>query len=126
MKVCNINIYVSDLDFAMEWYEEVLGLKALSKKNAPTAVFLHHDSDTRLILHKAEKDTSIDIWRESSTTLTFEVENLREKIKEMKERGVIFMSDEPKWFPNGERIAFKDPFGNIHEIAEMRSEAKAN
>lgn len=115
MRVCNINIYVSDLEFAVEWYQEVLGLKAVSRKSNPAAVFLHHDNNLQLILHKAEKDTDLDIWKESGTVITFEVKNLREKIKELKECGVIMMSDES----NGERIAFKDPFGNIHELAEM-------
>ncbi|QHE53382.1 VOC family protein [Pontibacillus sp. HMF3514] len=124
MRVCNVNIYVSDLDFAIEWYDEVLGLKVASKKNYPTSVFLQQDSDTRLVLHKAEKDTEIDIWKQSATILTFEEQNLREKMKKLKERGVIMMNDEPQWFPDGERIAFKDPFGNVHELAEMRSENK--
>ncbi len=124
MKVCNINIYVSDLDFAIEWYDEVLGLKVASQRNYPTKVFLQHESDTRLVLHKAEKDTEIDIWKESATILTFEEQNLRERIKDLKERGVMMINDEPQWFPDGERIAFKDPFGNIHELAEMRSKDK--
>lgn len=124
MRVCNINIYVSDLDFAIEWYEEVLGLKVASRRNYPTSVFLQHESDTPLVLHKAEKDTDLDIWKESATILTFEEKNLRERMKDLKERGVIMMNDEPQWFPDGERIAFKDPFGNIHELAEMRSEDK--
>ncbi|MFC0523919.1 VOC family protein [Pontibacillus salicampi] len=124
MKMCIINIYVSDLDFAMEWYREVLDLQVKDQYNTyPIAVDVDTGNDMRLLLHKAEKDTNIEIWNESSTIITFEVSNLREKMKDLKERGVQLMSDEPQWFPDGDRIAFKDPFGNVHELAEKRSEA---
>lgn len=125
MRVCNIFIYVSDLDFAIEWYTEVLGLEISSEHyHHPTAVDIKQENDIRLILHQTERDTDIDIWQESSTIAMFEVESLRAKIKELKERGVTMLNDEPKWFPDGERIAFKDPFGNIHELAEMKEEDK--
>ncbi|MYL55322.1 hypothetical protein GLW08_18585 [Pontibacillus yanchengensis] len=125
MRICVINIYVSDLDFAIEWYREVLNLNISDENNNyPIAVDLETDNDLRLLLHKAEKDTQVDVWRESSTILTFEVPNIREKIKDLTEKGVKLMNEEPQWHPDGgERIAFKDPFGNVHELAELRSRA---
>lgn len=126
MRLCNVTIYVSDLDFAIDWYKEVLGVEIDDKhNNYPTAVDIkQEDNNVRLILHKTEKDTDIEIWKESSTVAMFEEENLRGTMKDLKERGVILLNDEPQWFPDGERIAFKDPFGNIHELAEKNPAEK--
>ncbi|WP_345244363.1 VOC family protein [Pontibacillus salipaludis] len=124
MNICAINIYVSDLDFAIQWYNEVLNLKKSSEHdNYPTCIDLLHDHNIRLTLHKTERDTDIDIWKEASTIITFEVENIRATMKDLKERGVRFYDEEPVWFPDGERIAFSDPFGNVHELAESRENA---
>ncbi|MCD5325120.1 MULTISPECIES: VOC family protein [Pontibacillus] len=123
MNICKINIYVSDLDFAIQWYSEVLDLKRSDDHdNYPTCIDLIHDRNIRLTLHKTERDTEIEIWKEASTIITFEVENIRATMKDLKERGVRFYNEEPVWFPDGERIAFNDPFGNVHELAEVKKQ----
>lgn len=125
MRALLINVYVSDLDYAMKWYQESLGFKLSNDHyNYPVAIDLVHNSEIRLLLHKAEKPANIEISEDSATVITFQVDDIREKIKEFKRKGIEFLHDEPQFFPLGEWIAFKDPFGNILELAELKSGAQ--
>jgi len=119
MKVGMVQINVPDLDKAIEWYTEILGFE-ISKDHyyPPVAVDLINEG-IRLLLYKAEKETKIDYPKQAQSVIIFETDNLVEKMKGMKEKEVEFIHEEPIKFPAGIFTAFRDPFGNVHEIVEF-------
>jgi len=115
-----IQISVSDLDLAIKWYQEVLGFE-LSKEHYhhPVAVDLVHQG-CRLLLHIADRKAKIDYPHVSQTLICLGTGDIRRTIAELKSKGVKVLHDEPKKFPAGLFCAFKDPFGNVHELVELR------
>ncbi len=120
-KVCLIQISVSDLDKAIDWYSTTLGFE-VSKEHYhhPVAVDLVHEG-CRLILHTADKPAYIDYPKVAQTLICIETDDLTAKMKDFKSKGVELIHDTPQKFPAGVYIAFKDPFGNVHELVEFKS-----
>jgi catechol 2,3-dioxygenase-like lactoylglutathione lyase family enzyme len=75
-KVSIIQINVSDMDQAIDWYCNTLGFE-VSKEHYhyPIAVDLIH-SGCRLLLHKAEKPTHIDYPHVAQTLICLETDNI--------------------------------------------------
>jgi lactoylglutathione lyase len=119
--VCMIQISVSGLDKAIEWYSKILGFE-ISKEHYhhPVAVDLIHDG-IRLILHIADKPTTIDYPNVSQTLICISTDNIVKKMDDLRRRGVELLHDTPQDFPAGKFIAFRDPFGNVHELVELKS-----
>jgi lactoylglutathione lyase len=119
--VCMIQISVSDLDKAIEWYSTTLGFE-VSKKHYhhPVAVDLVHKG-IRLLLHIADKPTTIDYPNVSQTLICIQTDNIVRKMDDLKRRGVEVLHETPQEFPAGQFIAFRDPFGNVHELVELKS-----
>ncbi len=123
-KVVMMTIYVSDLDKAMKWYHEVLGFEVSKKNyNYPVAVDLVHEG-IRLLLHKCVKPTHIDYLTQAQTSLSFETDDIVEAMDEFARKDVEFLQKVPDWFPHGLFAAFRDPFGNVHELIEFKSSAE--
>ena len=120
-KVCIIQINVSDMDKAIDWYSETLGFE-VSKEHYhyPVAVDLVHEG-CRLILHIADKPTHIDYPRIVQTLICIQIDNLTTSMNDLKNKGVEFIHGEPQSFPGGLFAAFRDPFGNVHELVELQS-----
>jgi len=55
----------------------------------------------------------------SNSTLLFTVENLDDKIDELKSQGVTFVHETPNENRWGRYSAFKDPSGIVHELFEL-------
>lgn len=120
-KVCMIQISVSDLDKAIDWYCKTLGFE-VSKEHyhRPVAVDLVHEG-CRLILHTADKPAQIDYPYVAQTLICIETEDLIATVSDLKTKGVEFIHETPQKFPAGVYIAFRDPFGNVHELVEFKS-----
>jgi catechol 2,3-dioxygenase-like lactoylglutathione lyase family enzyme len=120
-KVSMIQISVSDLDKAVDWYCNTLGFE-LSKEHYhhPVAVDLVHEG-CRLLLHRADKPAHIDYPNVAQTLICIEVDNLNAKMNDLKSKGVELIHDTPQKFPAGIFIAIRDPFGNVHELVEFQS-----
>ena len=120
-KVSMIQINVSDLDKAIDWYCKTLGFE-LSEEHYhhPVAVDLVHEG-CRLLLHRADKPAHIDYPNVAQTLICIEVDNLAAKMNDLKSRGVELIHDTPQKFPAGVFIAIRDPFGNVHELVEFQS-----
>jgi len=120
MKIGIIQISVSDLDKAIEWYCNTLGFEVAKEHyNHPVAVDLIHEG-CRLLLHRADKPTHIDYPKVSQTLICFQVDNIVAGIKDLKRKGVKFIHETPQEFPVGLFAAFRDPFGNVHELVEFQ------
>ena len=120
-KVCMIQIGVSDLDKAMDWYRSTLGFE-ISKEHYhyPVAVDLVHEG-CRLLLHTTDRPAQIDYPNVAQTLICIQTDDLASSMNDLKSKGVEFIHDTPQKFPRGVFAAFKDPFGNVHELAEFRS-----
>ncbi len=121
LQVYLIQINVTDMDKAIDWYTNVLGFK-LSKQHYyyPIAVDLVHEG-TRLILHRADKPANIDYPNVAQTLICMQTEDIKASLKDLKSKGVELIHETPLEFPMGLYAAFRDPFGNVHELVEIRS-----
>ncbi len=120
-KVCIIQIGVSDLDKAIDWYSNTLGFE-ISKEHYhyPVAVDLAHEG-CRLLLHTADKPTQVDYPNAAQTLICIQTDDLASSMNDLKTKAVEFIHETPQRFPAGVYAAFKDPFGNVHELVEFRS-----
>jgi catechol 2,3-dioxygenase-like lactoylglutathione lyase family enzyme len=114
-------INVTNLEEAIKWYTEILGFE-LSKDHyyPPRAVDLVQKGDIRLILYQVEKPTKIDYPNEVQSIIIFETDDLKGTMTELTKNGVKFVYQDIIEFPAGIFNAFKDPFGNIHEIVQLK------
>jgi lactoylglutathione lyase len=121
LHVCMIQISVSDLDKAIEWYSKTLGLE-ISKEHYHhlVAVDLVHRG-IRFFLHRADKPTTIDYPNVSQTRIRIQTDNIVKKMDDLKHKGVELLHEIPQDFPAGKFTAFRDPFGNVHELLELKS-----
>ena len=79
-----------------------------------------HDKGFRLILHNSENTVKIDYPDDVQTMIVWETENLEETIADFKQKGVEFIFSEPKGINVGKFVAFRDPFGNVFELIELK------
>ena len=114
-------INVPDLEKAIEWYTKKLGFE-VSKEHyyPPQAVDLVQKSGIRLLLYKVEKSVEIDYPNVNQSVIIFKTKDLKATMKKMKDKGVELIYSDAIEFPAGLFNAFKDPFGNIHEIVQFK------
>jgi catechol 2,3-dioxygenase-like lactoylglutathione lyase family enzyme len=120
LEIAMNQINVTDLDKAIEWYTEKLGFE-VSKDHyyPPQAIDLIQKGPIRLLLYKVEKNAKIDYPNVSQSVIIFQTKDLKKTMKVMKEKGVELVYPEAVKFPAGLFNAFKDPFGNFHEIVQL-------
>ncbi|UCG89654.1 MAG: VOC family protein [Candidatus Heimdallarchaeota archaeon] len=120
LEIAMNQINVANLEEAIAWYTEVLGFK-LSKEHyyPPQAVDLVQKGEIRLLLYKAQNPTKIDYPNEAQSVIIFQTDDLNKIMKDYSEKGVEFIYPEAREFPAGIFNAFKDPYGNVHEIVQF-------
>jgi predicted enzyme related to lactoylglutathione lyase len=112
----SIAIFVHDIERALSFYGEDLGLP-LIKRGSFGAEFM--EGDTRLGIHPAvHPDAKAMVGRH--TGLTFQVENLLDFCERLHERGVQFLN-EPTQQSWGIMAMIADPDGNVIALGENRS-----
>jgi catechol 2,3-dioxygenase-like lactoylglutathione lyase family enzyme len=121
LEIAMNQINVPDLEKAIKWYTEKLGFE-LSKDHyyPPQAVDLVQKGSIRLLLYKVEKRAKIDYPNVNQSVIIFKTKDLLVTMKKLKEKGVEFIYPEVIEFPAGLFNAFKDPFGNVHEIVQFK------
>jgi len=125
-KLGHVGIFVRDVEKSKRFYTGILGFK-VSDVNEKGIVFLrcgadHHD--TVLIPLPKEKQSSVFPERREIQQISYEVdrvEDLREALKFLKEKGVTIVSGLQQRGPGNDRtIDFLDPDGNnIQLYCEM-------
>ncbi|MFX0049785.1 MAG: VOC family protein [Candidatus Hodarchaeota archaeon] len=121
LEIAMNQINVTNLEEAITWYTEILGFE-LSKKHyyPPRAVDLVQKGDIRLLLYQVQKPAKTDYPNEAQSIIIFKTDNLEKTMKELTEKSVEFIYPEAEQFPAGLFNAFKDPFGNVHEIVQFQ------
>jgi catechol 2,3-dioxygenase len=114
----HVGIFVRDIEKSKKFYTEILGFK-VSDINEQGIVFLrcgtdHHD--TVLVSLSKEGQGSVQAERREIQQISYEVdrvEDLREALKFLKEKGVTIVSGLRQRGPgNDKTIDFLDPDGN--------------
>ena len=113
-------IAVKDLDRAKQFYTETLGLKPTGEENSE--VFILKSGDTTLSVYRSEFAGT-----NKATALTFDVDDIKSEVSELKGRGVTFehydldglRQDGDIYTAEGMKTAwFMDPDGNILSMIE--------
>jgi len=128
-KIDHIGIAVKDLETALKLYEEVLGLKSagtevVEEQKVKVAFLPTGDSEVEL-LESTSPDGPIAKYiaknGEGIQHLAFRVDNLEQRLAELKEKGIRLIDEKPRYGAGGARIAFLHPkstFGVLIELCE--------
>jgi catechol 2,3-dioxygenase-like lactoylglutathione lyase family enzyme len=111
---------VKDLDRARKFYEDNLGLKEVDDFGEG---FMLKSGDTKLSVYKSEFAGT-----NKATALNFDVENIEDEVRALKEKGITFERYQLEGLtPKGDIFEgeggfktawFKDPDGNILSLIE--------
>ncbi len=128
-KVDHIGVAVKNLDEALNFYENILGLKAAGKEvveeQKVTVAFLPVGDSEVELLESTQEDGPIAKFIEKNGEgvqhIAYKVDNIEEAIAEMKEKGIRMIDEKPRYGAGGARIAFchpKSTFGVLIELTE--------
>lgn len=130
-KIDHLGIAVKDLQAAIKFYEDMLGLKVteieeVAEQKVRVAFLPTGDSEVEL-LESTTPDGPIARFIEKNGEgiqhIAFRVENLEEKLAELKEKGVRLIDEKPRRGAGGANIAFLHPkstFGTLVELCERK------
>ena len=121
-RVYAIQTNVTDLDKAVEFYDNLLGFDILSVKFYPPVIPLKTEGVIPNIAwhESAKRIAQIDYPKATQTFLVIQVENLVSAMAYLKGKGVKFIHNTPRRAAVGNYVAFRDPFGLVHELVELR------
>ncbi|SRR5690554_653130 len=128
-KIDHIGIAVKNLDETLKFYEDIMGIKCVSKEvveeqKVKVAFLPIGDTEVEL-LESTHEDGPIAKFIEKKGEgiqhIAFKVDNIEEAIKELQEKGVRLIDEQPRYGAGGARIAFLHPkstSGVLIEISE--------
>lgn len=126
-KVDHIGIAVKNLDETIKYYTETLGLKLerieeVPSQNVRVAFIDAGNVHIELLQPLSEQGAiynHIEKRGEGIQHIAFEVKNIRERMKELREKGVRLLSEEPIVGAGGTEACFihpKDSYGVLYEL----------
>src|SRR5262245_24399416 len=119
LSVYIVQLNVVGLPAGIDWYTNVLGFRVSRENNFlhhGTTVQLEHDQGFQLNLHNAKNPAQISYPDDVQTMVVWQTEDLAGTMEHMRAKGVEFISSEPQTIKVGTFVAFRDPFGNVHEL----------
>ena len=128
-KIDHIGIAVANLDEALKFYEEVLGIKCtgvevVEEQKVKTAFLPIGDTEVEL-LESTDKDGPIARFIEKRGEgiqhIAYRVENIQKALEEVKKKGIRLIDEKPRKGAGGAKIAFLHPkstFGVLIELCE--------
>lgn len=120
LRVGRILVFVTDLDEAVRFYGDILDLEVLEVTRR-RATFAGEEFLLDAFICAEPGDPESHASRAGSA-IAFEVESIDSRITELRDRGVEFLHDQVMVNDLGRYIAFKDPFGAVHELFEPSAE----
>ena len=127
LKIDHLGIAVNSIDDGKNFWSDVLGLTFESKETVEaqkvtTAFFPVGDSEVEL-LESASKDGPIAKFIEKRGQgfqhVAFRVANLEDSLKELKEKGIQLIDQEPRLGAGGAKIAFLHPKATGGVLVEL-------
>ena len=131
-KVDHIGIAVNNLDESINYYIHTLGLTLLGVEEVPQqhvkVAFLDAGNMKLELLEPTGTEGAIAKFLqkrgEGVHHIAFGVQDIRERMAELKNEGVQLLQDEPKLGAGGAEVAFLHPkssFGVLYELCAKRS-----
>ncbi|SHI07578.1 methylmalonyl-CoA epimerase [Sporanaerobacter acetigenes] len=126
-KVDHIGIAVKNLDEALKFYEDVLGLKCagsevVEEQKVKVAFLPIGDTEVEL-LESTEEDGPIAKYVEKKGEgiqhIAYRVANIEEAIEEMKSKGIRMIDEKPRYGAGGAKIAFLHPKSTHGVLIEL-------
>lgn len=120
VRLDSIQIFVSDIGKAKSWYSEILGMKLIEEDPKFKCLLM------KLGNAKFYIETPIPEWGEGwdtvkiggRTSIIFATKNIKQTVKELKQKGVKFVEELSKR-PWGEyKAVFADPDGNEFNLIQ--------
>ena len=119
LSIVETAIYVDDLDAAEDFYQRVLGLIVIAKKQDRHVFFQVGDSNVLLAFNPkatgAEEDTPHGATSPGHFALGIEKQSLDDWRKHLESQRVVIESV-VEWPAGGKSIYFRDPAGNSVEL----------
>ena len=106
MKYDNFFLPVENLTYAKDFYNDVLGLELKFDFSSKGMVAYRVGNEEPAIILKDKSK-----FNNAKPTIWLVVDNVNEKYRILKDKGVIFLS-EPFEILTGISVEFEDPFGN--------------
>ncbi len=123
-----IQINVTDVKQARAFYADTLGFPLHPDSEQLGLPMLDVGGTAPVLLYPAQHTVAVDYPNQTGVTLVFHVENIDATVADWRARNVelipIAWSDNESGIascPFGRFIAFRDPFGNVHEILQPQS-----
>ncbi len=125
LKFFQLQVYVTDIEKAVEFYGSNFGFTEISRNYLPQTMPMQF-GDTRVVFHKVDKKADVNYPADAQTFMVFKVSNLKSFMKKLKDNKTELLHNEPQKAAPGMYAAFRDPFGNVHEILEVTSDSPDN
>jgi len=126
-KIDHVGIAVKDLDAAIKFYEEILGLKVdMIEENADQKVKIAFiptgDSEVEL-LQSTTPDGPVAKFIESRGEgmqhIALRVDNIEAALAGLKDKGIRLIDEVPRYGAGGARIAFIHPKATLGTLVEL-------
>jgi len=126
-KIDHIGIAVKNLEETLKFYEDVLGIKCVSQEvveeqKVKVAFLPVGDTEVELLESTSEDGPIarfIEKKGEGIQHIAFKVDNIEEAIKELEEKGVRMIDEQPRYGAGGARIAFLHPKSTSGVLIEI-------
>ncbi|WP_335872672.1 methylmalonyl-CoA epimerase [Bacillus sp. 2205SS5-2] len=126
-RVDHLGIAVPSIDEALPLYTEVFGLPLLKIEEVPSenvrVAFIDGGTIKLELLEPLSPDSAIAGFLEKKGQgihhIAFEVENIEQRIFEMKEKGIEMIHHDPKLGAGGAQVAFMHPKSTQKVLTEL-------
>ncbi|WP_391115938.1 methylmalonyl-CoA epimerase [Psychrobacillus sp. L3] len=134
-KVDHIGIAVKNIEEALPYYIETLGLKLIHIEEVPSekvrVAFIDSGNLNLELLQPLDETSTIHSFIEKKGEgihhIAFGVTNIQERLNELKEKGVRLIQEMPKAGAHGAQVAFIHPKasgGVLYELCDKSGGAK--
>lgn len=128
-KVDHIGIAVKNMEEALKFYEDVLGIKCVAQEvveeqKVRTAFLPIGDTEVELLESTSEDGPIakfIEKKGEGIQHIAYKVDDIEKALEELKEKGIKLIDEKPRIGAGGAKIAFLHPkstFGVLIEICQ--------
>ncbi|MCQ6275989.1 VOC family protein [Bacillus sp. V3B] len=129
-KMEHVAIMVGNMDETIQFYSDIFGFKVRLRGRKPDRemAFLYLDSQRSMEIELIQELTEGSKYSETGIVnhLAFTVENIEETIRFLKEKDIIFTSDDVKpTLEGGRMILFHGPNRELLQLVERVKEPKS-